>query len=574
MNTTDELTTTDVLVIGGGGAGCRAAIEAHDLGAKVTMVLKGKFGNSGCTLHVGTSAVVGFNDDEDDSDISSLCDLISFGGFLGNQDLAKILVTETMERVEEMVDWGIDFLREDDGSVYTYRSAAHTRTRNFTFSPVNPRKHDYGIPPGMAMMDTLTEQIERRGIRVLDDTVLIDLIKGDGKVVGATVLDCETGSLKVVTAKSTVLATGTYSQIFSPTTVSPFETGDGHAAAYRVGAELTSMEASQFVATSIPFPPGTKFLNSLGEEFLPKYGIDNPRDFAKEPLAYAVWKEIMSGRGFKGDNIMLDLSNIQEPESFPWFMDNVERSIKKTGRDPRTEPVESHPKSHTTMGGIVINERCETTVPGLYACGAVAGGVYGHARPEGYTSMITLVFGKRGGEYAAQQALDSPEPVLDMDEITASFARANAGVDELAVTKASDIKRKIKLATKRYAWVIKDEEGLSKGLCRIQALKEEVATLRAATGRQWARTLEARNLLWAVELHFIGALARKESRGAFFRDDYPDTEPGWLKNIIYSQVDGSLVMGYREPELKYCDPSHHGAPKYRPTSHYGVREYA
>ena len=173
MNTTDELITTDVLIIGGGGAGCRAAIEAHDLGAKVTMVLKGKFGYSGCTLHVGTSAVVGFNDDEDDSDLSSLCDLISFGGFLGNQDLAKILVTETMERVEEMIDWGIGFLREDDGSVYTYRSAAHTHTRNFTFSPVNPRKHDYGAPPGMAMMDTLTEQIEHRGIRVLDDTVLI-----------------------------------------------------------------------------------------------------------------------------------------------------------------------------------------------------------------------------------------------------------------------------------------------------------------------------------------------------------------------------------------------------------------
>ena len=186
-----ETISTDVLIIGGGGAGLRAAIEARDLGASVTMIVKGKFGNSGCTLNVGTSAVVGLNGQNGDTNMSSMCDLVSFGGFLADQKLAKILVDETMERVQELVDWGVDFQREDDGSIALYRSAAHTHVRNFTFKPAaGHREHTYGSPPGIAMMDALMDQAESRGVTVMDDAVLIDLLTNDGRVVGATVLDC------------------------------------------------------------------------------------------------------------------------------------------------------------------------------------------------------------------------------------------------------------------------------------------------------------------------------------------------------------------------------------------------
>ena len=331
-----ETISTDVLIIGGGGAGLRAAIEARDLGASVTMIVKGKFGNSGCTLNVGTSAVVGLNGQNGDTNMSSMCDLVSFGGFLADQKLAKILVDETMERVQELVDWGVDFQREDDGSIALYRSAAHTHVRNFTFKPAaGHREHTYGSPPGIAMMDALMDQAESRGVTVMDDAVLIDLLTNDGRVVGATVLDCRRSDILVVEAKATILATGTYSHIFGPTTVSPFETGDGQAAAYRAGADLTGMEASQFVATSVGFPPGTKFLNSNNEEFLPKYGIDDPRNFAKEPLTYAVWNEIKEGRGFKGDKVMLDMSAVFEKKNMPWwFMDLVREQTEKTGHRP------------------------------------------------------------------------------------------------------------------------------------------------------------------------------------------------------------------------------------------------
>ena len=569
-----ETISTDVLIIGGGGAGLRAAVEARDHGASVTMVVKGKFGNSGCTLNVGTSAVVGLNGQNGDTNMSSMCDLVSFGGFLADQKLAKILVDETMDRVQELIEWGADFQREDDGSIALYRSAAHTHVRNFTLKPgENGRQYTYGAPPGWAMMDALMDQAESRGVTVMDDAVLIDLLTNDGRVVGATVLDCRRSAILVVEAKTTILATGTYSHIFGPTTVSPFETGDGHAAAYRVGADLTGMEASQFVATSVGFPPGTRFLNSENEDFLPKYGIDDPRNFAKEPLTYAVWKEIKEGRGFKGDKVMLDMSAAFERKNMPWwFMDLVKEQTEKRGIDLRHEPIASEPRAHTAIGGVSINEKCESTVPGLYAAGAVAGGVYGHARPEGYTSMITVVFGKRAGRYAAEEANGLAGVSIDSAQVHASIAAATETVDDSAPVKPSDIKRKIKATTRRYAWVIKDEEGLTNGLSRIRQIRPETGKLRARNGYDWARALEVRNLLLSAELHFIGSLERKESRGAFFRDDYPETDNvNWLKNILYRQVDSELVLDYEAPDLLYCDPAtHEGRLQYQPIANYGT----
>ena len=573
-----EVLSTDVLIIGGGGAGCRAAIEARDMGVDALMVVKGKFGNSGCTLNVGTSAVVGLNGRNGDSNASSMCDLISFGGFLGDQTLAKILVDETMERVEELVDWGVDFQRGEDGGIALYRSAAHTHARNFTLKPGgSSRKHSYGAPPGIAMMDALMDQVEKRGVDVMDDAVLIDLLTNEGRVVGAVVLDCRRSALLLVQAKSTILATGTYSHIFAPTTVSPFETGDGQAAAYRAGADLIDMEASQFVATSIGFPPGTRFLNSEHEEFLHRYGIDDPRNFAKEPLTYAVWNEIKEGRGFEGEKILLDMSGAFERDNLPWWlMDMVREQSEKRGIDLRVDPIASEPRAHTTIGGVAIDERCQTSVPGLYAAGAVAGGVYGHARPEGYTSMITVVFGKRAGQYAAEAARQSGEADVDPACAAAIVDEAVGVVSESAVMKASDVKRKVKAATRRYAWVIKDEDGLTRGLSRIRQIRKDTGKLVARNGYDWARALEARNLFLSAELLFIGSLERKESRGAFFRDDYPDTDnANWLRNILYRQSEGELTLDYRTPELRYCDPAtHHDPPQYLPKANYGTRASA
>ena len=562
----------DVLVVGGGGAGCRAAIEAHDQGANVLMMVKGELGNSGCTLNVGTSAAVGPWSVQGDSDDVSMRDLLAYGGFLGNQHLARILVEESLDRVLELEEWGIDFDRDKDGGIAVNRSAMHTHPRNFAFKPTSASRHDYGSPPGIAMMDVLVGQVQERDIRVLDEMALVDLLTVDGRVVGATALDCRRSAVAVLKATATILATGTYSQVFAPTTVSLDETGDGQAAAFRAGAELIDMESTQFVATSTGHPQGSTFLNAKGEPFLETYGTSSSADVPKEALVYAVWKEIREGRGTEGENIFVDMTAPLRDErvasaSLPYLRRRMREYSGAQGElpDPRVTPIETGPAAHTTIGGIRTNDRCETSVPGLYAAGAVAGGVYGLARPEGYTSMITLVFGRRAGLFAARGLGEADRPSLDRGRVEQSLERATKLVERAGGVQPGEVKSQIRHVMRRCAWVIKDEEGLRAGLQEIREIGE-VQRLRAARstsqagptdGYEWASALEVPNMLLTAELLLLGSIERRESRGAFFRDDYPDRDDsGWLRNIVYRQVDGEIVLDTAPVELKYCGPGH------------------
>ena len=560
----------DVLVVGGGGAGCRAAIEAHDQGADVLMMVKGGLGNSGCTLNVGTSAAVGPWSVEGDSDEVSMRDLLAFGGFLGNQDLARILVEESLDRVLELEEWGIDFDRDKDGRIAINRSAMHTHPRNFAFKPSSTSRHDYGSPPGIAMMDVLVGQVRKRDIRVLDETALVDLLTVDGRVVGATALDCGRSRMAVFKAKATILATGTYSQVFAPTTVSPHETGDGQAAAFRAGAELIDMESTQFVATSSGHPQGSTFLNAKGEAFLETYGTTSSAAVPKEELVYAVWKEIREGRGTERETIFVDMTSpLRDERVASFFLPYLRKRMREDPGaqgerpDPRVTPIETGPAAHTTIGGIRTNERCETSVPGLYAAGAVAGGVYGFARPEGYTSMITLVFGRRSGFFAAQGLGETDRPSLDRSRVERSLEGAARLAQGAGGVRPGEVKGRIRDAMRRYAWVIKDEEGLRAGLQEIREIREAQqlrgvqSTLKAkpGDGYEWASALEVPNMLLTAELLLLGSMERRESRGAFFRDDYPDRDDsGWLRNIVYRQVDGEIVLDTAPVELKYCGP--------------------
>ena len=559
-----EVTETDVLVIGGGGAGCRAAIEARDQGVNVAMIVKGRLGHSGCTFNVGTSAAVGPWGEPDDTTDSAMRDLLAHGGFLGIQDLAKILVEEAPESVMELERWGIDFERNDDGSIAMHWSAAHTRTRNLAFKPRPGVEFDYGILPGFAMMDILIGEVRKRDIRAMDDVTLVDLLKSGGRVVGAVALDCPNNRLLVLKARSTILATGTYSQIFHPTTVDRFETGDGQAAAFRAGAELIDMESTQFVSTSIGFPPGTVFLNGKGEPFLEKYGITDSRKVTKEELCYAIATEVYEGRGTERGTIYLDMRRpLQEDPTSKQALrvEDYVTGLREDANgsdedivDPRKEPVESQPRAHTTIGGIRINPRCETNVPGLYAAGGVAGGVYGHARPEGYTSMITTVFGRRAGLYAAQAAKGAPQPAVDDGVLEATVSRATALVGGDGVDPNGP-KTRLRTAMRRAAWVMKDEHGLEEGLAEVERIRASFSTLRAADGFEWESALELPNMLLCAELMVRCSLIRTESRGAFFRADFPNTDnTNWLRNIVISLAGGETVIDTVPVDLKYCGP--------------------
>mgnify|MGYP001165315508 CR=1 FL=1 len=546
---------TEVLVIGGGGAGCRAAIEAHDNGSKVMMMLKGKLGNSGCTLWVGISSAVGsWGGDKADTTDTSMIDLLSYGGYLGNQDLAKILSDESADRVHEMEEWGIDFRRNEDGSVFVDLDPEHTYARSFYFKikgevdgDHHNDKYDYGSQPGHAIMDILTEQVSKRDITVKNNTVLIDLLVNSGRVVGALGLDCENNELVVIKAKSVVLATGSYSHIFAPTTVSPFETGDGHGAAYRAGAELIDMETCQYVATDRPFKPESVFLNIEGEDIMPKYGIDlKSRDKAtKEYMCYAIWKEVMEGKGTDKEKVYIDVDGNRNPSS------------------PLDKLIQTAPQAHTTIGGVKINDKCETSLPGLYAGGAIGGGVYGHARPQGYTSMITLVFGRIAGENASLGAAATES--VEIDELQLQNA-INSAIDtkrQLKNINPRDIKKQIKVIMRTHCWVIREEKSLIEGLSKIADLTNYLKNKGvdnsdnpSADGYEWARYVELYNLLLASKLMIEGSLIRKESRGAYNRSEYPDTDNvNWLKNLVYKNIDGKSIIDAIPVDLKYCAPS-------------------
>ena len=575
MTTKTGTLETDVLIVGGGGAGCRAAIEAHDQGSKVMMIVKGRLGHSGCTLNVGTSAGVGPWAVKEDSFFSSMRDLLAHGGYLGNQEMIKILTEDTPERIAELETWGVDFERNEDGCIRVTHAAKHEYPRNVTFKPRSPGQHEYGYPPGIAMMDALINQIQKRDILVMDEVMLVDLLKNEGKVVGVTALDYQKPDLLVIKAKATILATGSFSQIFEASTVSLQETGDGQAAAFRAGADLIDMENTQFIATGTGSPPNSVLLNARGEQFLERYGITSLNGVDKEALCYAVAKEIKQGGGTAQGNILVDMTGAWKDSTLPpsilaTFEENLQSrgtpyfSLDNTeGFDPKTKPVETGPIAHTTTGGVRTNTRCETSIPGLYAAGAVAGGLYGHARPEGYTSMITVVFGKRSGTFASEYARSANEPVLDDTAVQTSLDRALSLAVEAGGIKPKDTKDHIKATMQQYAWVVKDEALLNRGLQEIRDTKEiqRITSLNSTfrvepqSGERWVTAIEVPNMLQCAELMLVGSLDRKESRGAFFRDDYPETDnDNWLKNIISRTLDGEIVIDHVPVNLTYCRP--------------------
>ncbi len=573
MTTKTGTLETDVLIVGGGGAGCRAAIEAHDQGSKVMMIVKGRLGHSGCTLNVGTSAGVGPWAVKEDSFFSSMRDLLAHGGYLGNQEMIKILTEDTPERIAELETWGVDFERNEDGSIRVTHAAKHEYPRNVTFKPRSPSQHEYGCPPGIAMMDAMINQIQKRDILVMDEVMLVDLLKNEGKVVGVTALDYQKPGLLVIKAKAIILATGCFSQIFEASTVSLQETGDGQAAAFRAGADLIDMENTQFIATGTGSPPNSVLLNARGEQFLERYGITSLNGVDKEALCYAVAKEIKQGGGTAQGNILVDMTGAWEDSTLPpsilaTFEENLQSrstpyfSLDKT-ENFYPKPVETGPIAHTTTGGVRTNTRCETSSPGLYAAGAVAGGLYGHARPEGYTSMITVVFGKRSGTFASEYARSANEPVLDDTAVQTSLDRALSLAVEAGGIKPKDTKNHIKATMQQYAWVVKDEALLNRGLQEIRDTKEiqRITSLNSTfrvepqSGERWVTAIEVPNMLQCAELMLVGSLDRKESRGAFFRDDYPETDnDNWLKNIISRTLDGEIVIDHVPVNLTYCRP--------------------
>jgi fumarate reductase (CoM/CoB) subunit A len=552
---------TDVLVIGAGGAGARAAIEAAKNDAKLNIVIlnQGPIGKSGLTSMANGG--MQWVSHPDDNTRNLFEDIIQVGCYLNDQNLIEVLTEEGPQRAEELIKWGAKMLPHKGGG----GGSPDTPPGR----PLFPRGH---YIPGVTYMAALRNELERHpNITSLEDVIATKLLTANKRVIGATVLNIRTGEYVVIEAKATVLAAGGLGELYPHSTNAPFgmhghATGMGYAMAYHAGAELIDMEMVQFTGNQL-WPPwllgnpallvamcGGKYVNALGHEFME---LPLPRD-AIQRLAH---KEIKDGRGTERGGVYIDLT--VSPLSSEEIEEQLKRSLAAeiakerwklikdmsvNNPDPKSWRIEFTPGgAHFFMGGVRIDEKCETNVEGLYAAGEVSGGVHGANRMGGNAMVEIIVFGARAGRSAAEYAKKAnwvePEQASLKDEQERLYGFFRSGRN---TPKA--IMDKIATFMVDYVGVARTETDLMKALLQIESLRaNDLPQMRAPQGKRfnlgWVEAIQVPYMLDVAEMIVRSALFRTESRGAHYREDYPETRSDWLKHTRIIKKDGIMELG-------------------------------
>lgn len=557
---------SDVLVVGGGLAGMRAAIEASSLGATVVLVLKEQLGRSGSATSAFHGAGVGPWAVPEDSKELHLKDVIRVGGYLADQELCKIMIDEVPDRLIELERFGLCWERKADGSIDPYLGAQHSAPRTIS---------TLGRKSGLQMLKALEAWASQQKIRALEYTAVTNLLTRDGTVVGATGLNYLTGEFMCFKAKSTVVTTGASSRIFPECTTPPECTGDGQAMAYRVGAELRNMEQVLYVSC-IANPPAWRgilvptlykigddilhLLNKNGERYMERYDPENLEMASKDLIARASYTEVKEGRGGEGDILYADFRHLPY-EDMKKKLGDIVSCMEERGLSAQRDLVEFRLAAHETLGGIKINSKCESTVPGLYAAGSVISAVYGNDGITGRGTGHALVFGKRAGEYAGKRALEISTPSIELEQVEKERARVFKLLDNReGITPIRALKH-LQQIMGTYFWLTKNEAGLKKALGEILSMRKKDLprlSLSSNTTRynlEWRYALELSNMVDASEMMVRSAMVRKESRTSFLRDDYPEEDnANWLKHVVVKRQNGEMTVSTAPIELTYVRP--------------------
>jgi succinate dehydrogenase/fumarate reductase flavoprotein subunit len=570
--------SSDVLVIGGGSAASRAALEAKKAGAEVLMVMKGEYGKCG-TSAFRVAELAGFNvadgqiDSRDNPD-EHLKDVLVAGLGMCDQKLARILVDDALRTVPDLEELGVRFERE--GSRYL------TTTGCFA---TRPRMHiikDHAVP----IVQALKRGIEKLGVTVLENVMIIRLIVQAGICVGAVGID-RAGELYQFRAKAVVLGAGGAGQLFAMNLNPPDITGDGYALGLDAGAELINMEYMQagfglvwpvkmtFNSWNLVLRP--KLSNSLGREFLHLYlpkGVSQDACYDDRMRHYpfstrdrscfmdiAVKKEIESGRGTEHRGVFLDYrsaekKDIQANPSAAGAMklwDIFRKYLLQRGHDPGEKLLQISCFGHAINGGLKIDEWARTTVKGLWAAGECAGGPHGADRLGGNMLLTCQVFGTRAGKSAANEARQSKlhefgDDILKEIEYNLSAISSRKG----SIPPAS-LKHRLQRAMERNILVIKSEKGLKGNLRELEGIKNDLTeeVLVGSPADVWA-VFELRNLLLVGEAISQAALQREESRGSFYREDFPQqVDNRFLRISVSRKVNGETKTDLVEPNLVF-----------------------
>ncbi len=537
-----EFYKCDVLIIGSGGAGCRAAIEVSNHNLKPIIVSKGLSFKSGCTgmAEGGYNAAFAYVDGEDNTNIHYE-DTLKGGGFINDPELARILVEESPERLVDLENYGAMFDRQESGKL-DQRPFGGQTFRRTCFQ---------GDRTGHEMITALKEEVIRREITTLDEIMITALITDEDrkKVQGAVGLSLKDSKIIVFPAKSTILATGGAGQIYPVTSNTVQKGGDGFALAWNAGADLIDMEQVQFHPTGMVYPDSRKgvlvteavrgeggiLLDKDGNRFMGNY--DPRMELAtRDVVARAIYNEIREGRGTENGGVFLDVTHL-DPEIIEEKLETMILQFQDVGVDIRKEPMEVAPTAHHFMGGVKIDENGHGNVENLFAAGEVTGGVHGANRLGGNALADTQVFGERAGKSAAENALNS-ENGMNLAFVEKEKKRIESKIQEGDIPP-QQLKKELQETMWDNVAIIRSENGLRMALRTISQLEGQLSRMNVPEESKFNRylqdALEVENMIETAKMVITSAVLRQESRGAHYREDFPETRDDWKKSIVLNR---------------------------------------
>jgi succinate dehydrogenase / fumarate reductase flavoprotein subunit len=580
-----ETHSYDVLIIGAGGAGLRAAIAASAEGASVGVICKSLLGKAHTVMAEGGIAAALANVDDRDGGRVHFADTMRGGQYLNNWRMAELHAKEAPDRVRELESWGAVFDRTPDGRILQRNFGGHAY----------PRLAHVGDRTGLELLRTLQDHGIHQGLEVHMECTITTLLKDGPAIAGAFGYDRERGRFRLFRAKAVVMATGGIGRAYRVTSNSWEYTGDGHALAYHAGAQLVDMEFVQFHPTGMVWPPSVSGLlvtegvrgeggvlrNSEGRRFMfddiPDLYKDQTADnedegwrytqgdrdarrppelLTRDHVARCILREVREGRGSPHGGVFLDIAWIGE--RLPHGAEHIKKKLPSMYHqfkqladiDITKEPMEVGPTTHYAMGGIRVDADTQmSSVPGLFAAGECGGGLHGANRLGGNSLSDLLVFGRRAGHHAAEYAREHDLPALPSDQVEraaemalAPFERGASGESPYAIEKD------LQDTMQDLVGIVRTEDEMRTSLEQLEALKRR-ATHAGVTGNReynpgWHTALDLDSLLTVAEAVARAAVARQESRGAHFRSDYPEKDPqaGTYNQVLHRADDGTMTL--------------------------------
>ena len=533
--------STDVLIIGSGGAGSRAAIEVDDAGLKAIIVSKGLSFRSGCTgMAEGGYNAVFKTVDKDDSIDAHFNDTLKGGSYLNDKKLVEILVSESPKRLVDLENYGALFDRQESGEI-----------DQRPFGGQSFRRTCYqGDRTGAELLNALKEEIIRRDIECIDEVMITSFVTDGNQVIGATGLNLKDSSLIYFKAKATILASGGAGQLYPVTSNTFQKNGDGYAISYRAGANLVDMEQVQFHPTGMVAPEskkgvlvteavraeGGKLINSEGERFMSKYAPEKMELATRDVVARSIYQEIIEGRGTENGGVYLDISHLDD-DYIDEKLETMVLQFENVGVDIKHGPIEVAPTAHHFMGGLKINTDASSSLDNLFGAGEVCGGVHGANRLGGNALADTQVFGRIAGVSASKAAKESE--LKSNEEMVREEASRIEGLIKKGSIKPKEFKNRIKNLMWEKVAIVREEKTLNEALGQLQEMQKELADLDVGDKKQYntdlVTALEVINMIEICILTVKSAIIRRESRGAHFRSDFSETKDEWKKSIIINK---------------------------------------